>query len=88
LSREREFDIHAHVGPQSVRTTLSIVDAERTFLTLMIKHHQGGVTMATNALPNMTRPEVKRIAQSIITSQTSEINALTELRNKRTAGLA
>jgi uncharacterized protein (DUF305 family) len=69
-------------------STLPIVDAERTFLTLMIKHHQGGVTMATNEFPNTTRPEVKRMAQSIIASQTSEINALTELFNKRTTGPA
>jgi uncharacterized protein (DUF305 family) len=68
--------------------TLPVIDAERTFLTLMIRHHQGGVTMATKALPKMTRPEVERIAQSIITSQTSEIKALTELLNKRTSGPA
>ncbi len=68
--------------------TLPIADAERTFLQLMIKHHQGGVDMATEALPNLSRPEVKRIAQSIITSQTSEIRALTELLSKRTPGPA
>jgi uncharacterized protein (DUF305 family) len=68
--------------------TLPTVEAERMFLQLMIKHHEGGVTMATKALPKMTQPEVTRIAQSIITSQTSEIKALTELRNKRTTGPA
>ncbi len=68
--------------------TLPVIDAERTFLTLMIRHHQGGATMATKALPKMTRPEATRIAQSMITSQTSEIKALIELLNKRTIGPA
>ncbi len=42
--------------------------------------------MATNALPNMTRPEAERIAQSIVTSQTAEINALIGLLNARESG--
>ena len=43
------------------------------FLNAMIPHHQGAITMAQEALSKSKRPEIKQLAQAIITSQTAEI---------------
>ena len=43
------------------------------FIDMMIPHHQGAIVMAQDALKKSRRPEVKRLAQSIIASQQQEI---------------
>ncbi len=67
-------------------STLPAADAERSFLQLMIAHHEGGVVMATAVLFRTERPEVIQIAKSIITSQTGEIAAMRKLLATRTTG--
>ena len=57
-------------------STLPLGDAERSMLELMIRHHQGGVTMAQEILGETDRPEVVHLAQAIVTSQQSEIQTL------------
>lgn len=46
---------------------------DRAFLEMMIPHHQSAVLMAQVALQRATHPELKRLAQTIITSQEREI---------------
>ena len=58
-------------------------EAERQFLTLMVAHHRGGVIMAQAALELAERPEVHSLAQSITTSQQSEIVQLEKLLTQR-----
>lgn len=53
--------------------------AERLFLELMIEHHRGGVAMAEAALDRAERPEVRRLAQAVVASQTAEIGVLEDL---------
>jgi uncharacterized protein (DUF305 family) len=43
------------------------------FINAMLLHHEGAVTMAKEALQKSDRPEVKELAQNIITSQQQEI---------------
>ena len=43
------------------------------FINAMLPHHEGAVTMAKEALQKSDRPEVKELAQNIITSQQQEI---------------
>lgn len=43
------------------------------FINAMIPHHEGAVTMAKEALEKSDRPEVKELAQNIISSQQQEI---------------
>lgn len=66
-------------------STLPLPEAEVKFLQLMIKHHRGGVTMAEALLAESDRPEVLRLAESIINAQTSEIDYMTALLQQRGA---
>jgi uncharacterized protein (DUF305 family) len=54
-------------------------EAARLFLTGMIKHHQGAITMAERELDNGQNPEVKHLAQDIITAQKAEIDKMNQL---------
>lgn len=46
---------------------------DRMWLQMMTRHHQGAVAMARTELAQGANPEGKRLAQSIIDSQTTEI---------------
>lgn len=51
-------------------------DFDHAFIDMMVKHHAGAVTMANDALANASRPEVKQLAQKIVSDQTREITQL------------
>jgi uncharacterized protein (DUF305 family) len=59
------------------------VDAERTFLELMIVHHQAGVDMAEGVLARTGVPVVRSLAQRIASSQQTEIETLQGLLDVR-----
>ncbi|WP_251960895.1 DUF305 domain-containing protein [Nostoc commune] len=61
---------------------LGAADAEfdLRFITAMIPHHESAITMAQDALSKSKRPEIKKLAQSIIDSQQAEINQLKQWR--------
>ena len=46
------------------------------FINAMIPHHEGAVTMANDAQSKSKRPEIKKLAQDIVTSQQKEIAQL------------
>ncbi|MDP2304831.1 MAG: DUF305 domain-containing protein, partial [Pseudomonadota bacterium] len=50
------------------------------FLDMMVPHHQGAVDMARIALERAEHPELKALAESIITSQEAEIATMTAWR--------
>jgi uncharacterized protein (DUF305 family) len=50
------------------------------FINAMIPHHEGAITMAKAALQKSNRPEMKKLAQAIITSQQTEINQMNQWR--------
>jgi uncharacterized protein (DUF305 family) len=54
-------------------------DAARLFLTGMVKHHEGAITMAKQEVANGENPEAKKLAESIITSQQAEIEKMNTL---------
>jgi uncharacterized protein (DUF305 family) len=60
-------------------STLPVDQAELLFLELMTAHHLGGVAMAEDYLEVGNRPEVARMAESIVRSQTAEINAMADM---------
>ena len=54
-------------------------EAARLFLTGMIAHHQGAITMAKDELANGQNPEAKQLAQDIIDAQQAEITTMNQL---------
>jgi uncharacterized protein (DUF305 family) len=59
------------------------VEAEKLFLTLMIAHHQGGLAMAEGVLARTTVPQVVSMANGIIVSQQSDIDAMEKMLKER-----
>jgi len=50
------------------------------FMNAMIAHHESALTMAQDALSKSQRPDVKQLAQDIITSQQAEIDQMKQWR--------
>ena len=48
-------------------------ELDKAFLSGMIVHHEGAVEMATAVLSSGKHPELKQMAEAIITAQTAEI---------------
>ncbi len=76
-------------NPNLVRSPMGMMAAENVvtqnsdtidahFIEQMIPHHEDAITMSEIALVKATKPEVKELAQNIITSQTSEIDLMRE----------
>ena len=61
-------------------TTAAPFDAQ--FIDAMIVHHTGAVDMAEQALTESERPEIKELAQNIISSQQQEIEQMTNWRKE------
>ncbi|MBP8918593.1 MAG: DUF305 domain-containing protein [Micropruina sp.] len=57
-------------------------EAERLFLTGMIKHHEGAVAMAKEAQDKGADPNVKQLAGAIIAGQQAEIDQMKKLLNR------
>jgi uncharacterized protein (DUF305 family) len=55
------------------------VEASRLFLTGMIKHHEGAITMAQDEIKNGQFPEAVALAKSILESQQKEIDTMRTL---------
>lgn len=55
------------------------VEASRLFLTQMIEHHRGAVTMAQNEIKNGQSPDAIALAKSIETSQQKEIDTMNQI---------
>ena len=60
------------------------VDAERTYLELMIPHHQGGVEMAQHAVDHASLPAVRELAQSMLQAHATELETLQKFLDART----
>jgi len=54
-------------------------DAEKLFLELMIRHHQGGVMMAQGLVDRSGYEQVVRLAQTMVDGQQSEIDYMQQL---------
>lgn len=46
---------------------------DRTWLTMMVAHHQGAITMAQGVLATTSDPEVEALAEAIVRTQQAEI---------------
>ncbi|MGO3885076.1 MAG: DUF305 domain-containing protein, partial [Mycetocola sp.] len=59
------------------------VEAERTFLTLMIAHHRGAIEMAEALLDRSENPVVTTFATGVVTAQQSEIDLMQYMLEER-----
>ena len=64
---------------------LSGKDAEVLYLRLMIAHHRAGVDMAQAALTLSRRAQVRRLAQTMVDGQKSEIDLMNKMLAERGA---
>ncbi|MFJ9691778.1 DUF305 domain-containing protein [Kitasatospora sp. NPDC101183] len=65
--------------------SLSGRDAEVFYLQLMIEHHKGGVEMAQGYVDAAKNDTEKRLAQSMVVAQTSEVQLMTDMLKERGA---
>ncbi|WP_441246722.1 DUF305 domain-containing protein [Kitasatospora sp. McL0602] len=64
---------------------LSGHDAEVFYLQLMVRHHTGGVEMAQGYVDISANPVEKRLAQTMVNGQRSEIDLITQMLHDRGA---
>jgi len=57
-------------------------DAEKLFLTMMTRHHQGAIKMAQTETSDGKNPDAVALAKTIIETQQGEINTMQELLAK------
>jgi len=71
--------------PEELRRldTLPVNEAEKLFLQLMIRHHQGALSMVEPVLKAKVRPEVLTLARQIGGSQAGEIRLMTGMLRAR-----
>ena len=64
--------------------TLGKQDAnyDHRFIDMMIPHHEGAIMMAKDALAHANKPELKKLAQSVVASQEKEIDQMKAWRAK------
>ncbi len=82
-------DHHGHTGMDGMLSEQELnalkaaqgKEAEKLFLTGMIQHHEGAVAMAKEVQAKGSDPEVKKLAEAIITSQQAEIDQMKKLLN-------
>lgn len=55
------------------------VEADKLFLTGMIKHHEGAITMAQNEIKNGEFTEAIELSKAIVESQQKEIDTMNEI---------
>ena len=72
----------------AMSSTRSSADPDTDFVALMLPHHQAAIDMARIELTFGTDPQLRRLAQEIVTDQESEIQLMrlwekTHLRKER-----
>jgi len=56
--------------------------SDEHFIDAMVTHHEGAVEMAQVALKNAEHPEIKQLAENIITTQRAEIKELKSIKQE------
>jgi uncharacterized protein (DUF305 family) len=68
-NQRKSMMMQMDLGPADAEFDLRFLDA-------MIPHHEGAVVMANDLLKKSDRPEMKQLAQTILTSQQAEIEQM------------
>jgi uncharacterized protein (DUF305 family) len=56
------------------------VEVDRLFLEHMIPHHASAINFSHNALPNLTRDDLREMAMSVVENQSAEIAEMLDLK--------
>ena len=56
--------------------------SDERFIDAMVPHHEGAVQMARVALKNAEHPEIKQLAENIVSSQEAEIGEMRSIKKK------
>ncbi|MFT4217313.1 MAG: DUF305 domain-containing protein [Micropruina sp.] len=80
-------DHHGHTGIDGMLSDQELdalkaaqgKEAEKLFLTGMIQHHEGAIAMAKEVQAKGSDPDLKKLADAIVTSQQAEIDQMTKL---------
>lgn len=70
------------MAPEQMQQLRNATGAEfdRMFLTMMIEHHQGAVSMAQQEVDQGSNPDAKQLAEKIVADQNAEIGRMRELQ--------
>lgn len=72
----------ATMAGMDMATPSGTAEFDQLYIDMMIPHHQGIIALAQAALPRLTDPRLKEIAQNIIDSQSAEIPELEGYRQQ------
>ncbi len=61
-------------------TPLTAAAFDRTFLDVMIRHHQAGLKVAQSTIDNGTNPQAKDVARQMVETQTPELARMEQLQ--------
>lgn len=61
-------------------TPLTGAAFDRSFLDVMIRHHQAGLKVARSTIDNGTNPQAKEVAQQLVATQTPEVTLLLQMQ--------
>ncbi|MBF6298997.1 DUF305 domain-containing protein [Nocardia amamiensis] len=66
------------MSPESMASLQSMSGSEfdRMWLSMMIEHHRGAIEMAQTELANGKNPEARKLAETVISTQQSEIDQM------------
>jgi uncharacterized protein (DUF305 family) len=70
------MDMHQSMMTGNLEALQNADDFDQEFLRQMIPHHQMAVMMAQMVRETATRPETRELAQSIIDTETAEIQQM------------
>jgi uncharacterized protein (DUF305 family) len=79
-SHMHDMEMGGMLTEEELSALASLKDAafDQMFLTSMIAHHEGALDMAS-MIKDSTKPEVKKLYENIVTSQSAEIEAMKAL---------
>ncbi len=78
----QEYDVIFSNMKKQMNAVPNTGNVNLDFVIEMIPHHEGGINMAKAIVRYSSNPEVTKIAENIITSQSSEIPIMQELKTK------